>query len=630
MKFFLLLLFCAMMTGSGQALASTVQGRATRSADPQQGIGSTRITIFTPTLSAFHETRTNSSGNFSFTDVPDGSYRIGATARNFDYVENDLTVTPSLPDQNFLLSPESHQGSWATIGQTAPEYLDATNSAILLNDGRIMYCHDTQDPVLFDPVTGQNAYPQGSLSMQGCHNTAVMQDGRVIFCGGQDSEDFRDASRKVKRFDPVSAMWDSLQDLNEERWYPGLCRFEDGSFILMGGGQSPNAQRTPTTEIFDLITELFTPAGNMVNPCEYPPSALLLNGDVLATWSPPQLYDRALNTWTATGNFVQPNRGYPDHSDHSLVMLGDRRLLAVGIKRGTVNPHMSEIYDRQTGMWSLTADISVPRERTEVIMMPDERVLAAAGRLTVNRHDIPNNQQYVKLTDIYDPRQNLWRSVAPMAIFREYHATTVLVPDGRIVTTGGTNINFSVPTSYDVEAFSPPYLFRGVRPEIENLSNTLFTWGDQVTFDVFPQTAVTDIVMLGTMSVTHWVESGVNRYAQIDFEQNGSSITAYFPADPLQLPAGSYILFAMVDDIPSPGIIVRVLLSAPGELTIYRAGDNVQLRWRHASGAQTYQIFGSDDPSFVAETLIAETADSTYTAPIPAQSAQFYRVRALY
>ncbi|MFO0982462.1 MAG: hypothetical protein U1E76_12135 [Planctomycetota bacterium] len=50
-----------------------------------------------------------------------------------------------------------------------------------------------------------------------------------------------------------------------------------------------------------------------------------------------------------------------------------------------------------------------------------------------------------------------------MLEFREYHAVTLLVPDGRVLTTGGTRIKFSTATSANIEAYRPPYLFRGVR-----------------------------------------------------------------------------------------------------------------------------------------------------------------------
>lgn len=75
-----------------------------------------------------------------------------------------------------------------------------------------------------------------------------------------------------------------------------------------------------------------------------------------------------------------------------------------------------------------------------------------------------------KLTDLDDPVSNGWRRGADMTWHREYHAVTVLVPDGRVVTTAGTGGPAQPGISNDVEAFEPPYLFRGIRPHIDALS----------------------------------------------------------------------------------------------------------------------------------------------------------------
>jgi hypothetical protein len=69
------------------------------------------------------------------------------------------------------------------IGTTDPENLYATNSGSLLPDGSILYCHDTKDPVIFNPVTGGKSFPLSSPSQQGCHVTSLLDDGRLIFIG---------------------------------------------------------------------------------------------------------------------------------------------------------------------------------------------------------------------------------------------------------------------------------------------------------------------------------------------------------------------------------------------------------------------------------------------------------------
>jgi hypothetical protein len=172
---------------------------------------------------------------------------------------------------------------------------------------------------------------------------------------------------------------------------------------------------------------------------------------------------------------------------------------------------------------------------------------------------IPNTLGIVKWTDLYDPLSNSWRRMADMTHFREYHAVTLLVPDGRVLTTGGTRIKFQVgPTSADIEAFSPPYLFRGVRPRIEAITSPVRR-GSKLRFTISPATRLTRAVLVGTQSTTHWVDGGIPRRVVLRITQTGNEITTVLPSDLNEVPAGHYMLFAMVDDIPSVAKIIRIL-----------------------------------------------------------------------
>src|SRR5690606_17161554 len=118
-----------------------------------------------------------------------------------------------------------------------------------------------------------------------------------------------------------------------------------------------------------------------------------------------------------------------------------------------------------------TSNPGLVRFQTEVVQLPDGRVLAAGGEAKEPNPPVDDVLGIVKWSDLYDPNTDAWRRVADMNWFREYHAVTLLLPDGRVATTGGTRIKFQYgPTSADIEAFVPPYLFRGVRPQITSMS----------------------------------------------------------------------------------------------------------------------------------------------------------------
>lgn len=527
------------------------------------------------------ERRTDGAGAFAFDAVPPGPWTLGASKRSYAYAETVLTLGGVDIDHDFTLGPDDHPGRWSVIGTTDPENFYATNSGSLLADGQLLYCHNTIDPVIFNPITGTKSFPATSPSQQGCHITTLLEDGRLIFIGGQGSDDFRDAVRTVKTYNPGTGGWLVLPNLIEERWYPGLARLADGRLLVMGGGQRPNAQRTKSCEIYDPVLNAWSAADSMSLASDYPPAVLLYNGNVLRSWWPPQLYDVANDTWSDTGPMVQSNRFWPGHCDHSLVVLPDGRACAVGVFRGALtSPSMIELYDPATGTWSLGSNAMATRSQPEVAMLPTGQVFVAGGKLEDANPSIPVNASgQVRLTDLYDPVADEWQRCADMKWFREYHAMTILVPDGRVVTTAGTGGPAQPGLSNEVEAFEPPYLFRGVRPRIDAMSRTELYNGAPVTLSVSRTDSVTSVVLTGTDAVTHWVNGGIPRVLSLPFTQSGGLVTATVPSDPNVTPVGHYILFALVDDIPSSGAVVHVgptITGLPGDSPPRRIEARVQ------------------------------------------------------
>lgn len=505
------------------------------------------------------ETRADDDGRYVLGGLAGGDYAVGASALQREYEERDVALEGAEATADFVLGDETETGRWTVIGDTEPEYFAGTPSATLMADGRVFYCHNTEDAVIIDPETGAKDLAFMSPSSQGCHMQTVLSDGRILFVGGQDPDDpgsFTNGIPYVKTYDPVEDSWDTLPDLNEPRWYPTLVRLADERMLACGGGQPPDASRTETCEIWDPDSEEWTPTDSLENPTEYSPSVLLLTGEVLTTWYPPQIFDG--ETWRTTGNFVQPDRGFPDHSPHSLVLLADGTPLAVGNIAGA-GEIMVEAFDVDEETWSVRPAPSAHRSRPEVVLLPDGRVLAAGGKLE-DGSDVPTNEWgQVALTDLYDPDTNSWRELAPMALAREYHALTLLVPDGRVLTTSGTANQASGPTEENsIEAFEPPYLFRGFRPRIESTSTTELSRGGTLSVEFSQTREPTSVVLIGTSAVTHWMEGGVPRLLRPSFERDGATLEVSIPDDPVQLPAGNYILYVFVDDIPSEGVIVQV------------------------------------------------------------------------
>jgi hypothetical protein len=194
--------------------------------------------------------------------------------------------------------------------------------------------------------------------------------------------------------------------------------------------------------------------------------------------------------------------------------------------------------------------------------------------------------------DLYDPATETFRQLPDMRVFREYHAMTMLMPDARVMITAGTGL-VGQQDSPDtlIDAYSPPYLFRGPRPVIDALSTTTFVRGQSFSIDVSMAPAVTAVVLVGTQAVTHYIDGAVPRRLALSFSQQGNVLDVSMPATQVAAPSGWYLLFVMVDDVPSDGRIVFVPAAAPpsapdaigAALRVEKAGvgqDDVWLEWR--------------------------------------------------
>jgi hypothetical protein len=97
-----------------------------------------------------------------------------------------------------------------------------------------------------------------------------------------------------------------------------------------------------------------------------------------------------------------------------------------------------------------------------------------------------------------------------------------------------------------------------VRPSLSNFSSTTPARGQTVTFSVAPNTRLTSVVLMGMQSTTHWVDAGIPRRLELAVAQDGSQAAVMLPTDANLLPLGWYMLFGMVDDIPSQAQIIQV------------------------------------------------------------------------
>ena len=546
-------------------------------------IANARVTIFSKDTAFFVETRTDSYGNFQYSDIPKGDYEIGATSMGKEYRQQSISITNLSQILKFTIVNDSNRGSWEVLNK-AGEKLGGTNSATLLPDGRILYCHDTQDPILFDPVSNSIRKAAKSQSIQGCAAVGLIQDGRVMFVGGAATEVYGPGTRQVKTYNGIKDEWRIQNTINDYRWYPTMIQFPDGDLLAIGGGGLANPVRVKTCEIMDHNSMVWTYTDSISIGNEVSPIALLKTGEVFMTHRPPQLFNIAMKKWRLAADFIQGPRN-PDgqHPDHEITVLPNGKVVSIGYDSRYYpnNPADNvEIYDPVSNSWKLGTNMLPIRYWCKSTLLPDKKILVTGGfKVTPTDTSYVNEWGAMRLADMYDPYNDSWQRMSGLNFAREYHSTPILVPDGRVVVTGGEGKPGEQPKDTSViEAFSPPYLFKGIRPEMKDLTQTDFPRGSEIVFRIAKTSAPTSIVLKGTEAVTHFMNTGIARFLELPFTQKGDTIHVKLPSDKVELPIGFYILFAMTDDIPSVGKIVHISPAIIAGVPLQHIEENLSLQ----------------------------------------------------
>src|SRR5205823_5991310 len=123
-----------------------------------------------------------------------------------------------------------------------------------------------------------------------------------------------------------------------------------------------------------------------------------------------------------------------------------------------------------TPAWAYTGSmVTGGRKLYNATLLPDGKVLVTGGsRGTEGPNSQPSNPAYE--SEMWDPATGTWTTMASLTRIRTYHSIALLLPDGRVLSAGGT---FGTNSA---EIYSPPYLFNGSRPTITS-APTSVTYG---------------------------------------------------------------------------------------------------------------------------------------------------------
>ncbi len=229
----------------------------------------------------------------------------------------------------------------------------------------------------------------------------------------------------------------STGDMIKPRAAQTATILQDGRILLVGGMTGERTMPAADAEIYDAKTGAFVPAGPMLTPRHSHTATILPDGTVLIAGGydaqgeylpSAEIYDPARDEFTAVGSMHSARAG------HVAEVLQDGSvLLAGGVGTGWTFLSSAERYDPKTQTFARAGSMQVPRESHAAVGLPDGRVFVVGGHQ--GRRE---NMALYKSAEMYNPGTNTFSPAGEMTVRRHKH-DAVLLPDGRVLITGGSD-----------------------------------------------------------------------------------------------------------------------------------------------------------------------------------------------
>jgi hypothetical protein len=268
-----------------------------------------------------------------------------------------------------------------------------------------------------------------------------------------------------------------------------------------------------------------------------------------------------LNT-ASTGSWTTgPSRVFGWRDYGSAVMYDAGKILVVGGGSPTATAEVIDLTGART--WSFTGSMAVARRQTNATLLADGTVLVTGGTNASGFNSAPTTSAVLaaELWNPADPGQ--WKKLASMSHHRLYHATALLLPDGRVLSAGsGQPAASGLTDDLTAEIFSPPYLFNpdgtpATRPVISS-APTKITYGSIFTVTTASAASIAKVTLIRLSSVTHSFNQN-QRGNVLSFTAGSGDISVTAPLNNKLAPPGHYMLFIVTTSgVPSVAKILQI------------------------------------------------------------------------
>jgi Domain of unknown function (DUF1929)/Divergent InlB B-repeat domain len=470
-------------------------------------------------------------------------------------IQNQTIQAPFVP---VTQTNPATQGRWDPLFPTHVVVVHAH----LLPTGKVLLWGDSGQARLWSPTTGFTVVPKPYRIY--CTGHSFLPDGRLLVAGGTSAGTAGLSLAKV--FNPATSSWSNTGSMAQGRYYPTITTLPDGQLLAMSGHDAAKVS-VAIPEVWNGISwrRLTTAPLSVPNPY-YPPMFVAPNGKVfLAGFTQPSKYLDVSGTgqWTT----VAP-RNVSDRVLGSAVMYAPGKVLYVGGGNGkpwdgppTASAEVIDL-NEAAPTWRNVGSMVFARKQLNTTILADGSVLVTGG---TSGPGFNNQGGAVHPAELWKPETGSWTEMAPEDKNRTYHGTALLLPSGRVLSSGsgeGGEIDYAN-SEFSAQVFSPPYLFNSngtaaARPTITSAPTTL-AYGQTFTVQTPNAESVPRGNLIRLSSVTHGVNMSQLLYPLTFTATSSSSLSAVAPPNANLAPPGPYMLFLINGSgVPSGAKIVMV------------------------------------------------------------------------
>jgi hypothetical protein len=415
--------------------------------------------------------------------------------------------------------------------------------------------HDHTRATVWDPVTGTHTDVRVNTGFNVfCSGLAHLLDGSVFLAGGNKNSSLN-GIRQTHVFDQATKTWSRGADMAYERWYPTVTGLRNGEMLITEGGPDiPEVRQRDGT-----IRALTTASRSL--PL-YPWIDVAPDGR--AFYSGPDTTLRTLNP-DGTGswqNYTGRDTINRDYGGHAMYDVG--KILVAGGGNSVKDALVIDI-NGATPTVTPTAPMEFGRRQNNLTLLADGTALATGGNSSgAGLVDMSNG---VYAAELWNPATGTWSTLAAQRATRQYHSTALLLPDGRVLSSGGGICGTCDQVGYlakNAELFTPPYLYAkdgsgalAPRPTMTGVPATV-DYGTPFSITTPDAASIRKAGLVRLGAVTHSVDMD-QRYVPLAFTAGSGVLSSTGPANQNIAPPGPYMLFVVnADGVPSVAKMVRV------------------------------------------------------------------------